>query len=84
MLDVCATDDPLHGRQEGRFFHGYCACYCYLPLYVTCRPHRLCGRLPRSNLDAADRAVQKLERIVVQIRQRWPQGRGDSGFCGGS
>ena len=67
VLDVDATDDPLHGRQEGRFFHGYYDCYCYLPLYVTCGPHLLCGRLRRSNRDAADGAVEELQRIVGQI-----------------
>ena len=83
VLDVDATDDPLHGRQEGRFFHGYNDCYCYLPLYVTCGPHLLCGRLRRSNRDAADGAVEELQRIVGQIRQRWPRVRvaGDAGFC---
>ena len=81
VLDVDATDDPLHGPQEGRFFHGYYDCYCYLPLYVTCGPHVLCGRLRRSNLDAAEGTVEELERIVEQIRQRWPQVRGDAGFC---
>ena len=75
VLDVDATDDPLHGRQEGRFFHGYYDCYCYLPLYVTCGPHLLCGRLRRSNRDAADGAVEELQRIVGQIRQRWPRVR---------
>ena len=85
VLDVDATDDPLHGHQEGRFFHGYYDCYCYLPIYVTCGPHMLCGRLRRSNLDAADGAVDELQRIVGQIRQRWPRVRvvvrGDTGFC---
>ncbi len=85
MLDVDATDDPLHGQQEGRFFHGYYDCYCYLPLYVTCGPHVLCGRLRTANRDAADGTVQELERIVGQIRQRWPRVRvivrGDAGFC---
>ena len=85
VLDVDATDDPLHGQQEGRFFHGYYDCYCYLPLYVTCGPHLLCGRLRRSSQDAAEGTVEELERIVGQIRQRWPQVRvivrGDSGFC---
>ena len=78
VLDVDATDDPLSGRQEGRFFHGYYDCYRYLPLYVACRPHMWCGRLRRSTLDTVDGAVQDLERI----RQRWPQVRGDFGFCG--
>ena len=85
VLDVDATDDPLHGQQEGRFFHGYYDCYCYLPLYVTCGPHVLCGRLRTANRDAADGTVQELERIVGQIRQRWPRVRvivrGDAGFC---
>ncbi len=85
VLDVDATDDPLHGRQEGRFFHGYYDCYCYLPLYVTCGPPLLCGRLRRSNRDVADGAVEELQRIVGQIRQRWPRVRvvvrGDAGFC---
>ncbi len=84
VLDVDATDDPLHGRQEGRFFHGYYDCYCYLPLYVTCGSHLLCGRLRRSNRDAADGAVEELQRIVGLIRQRWPRvrvvERGDAGF----
>ena len=85
MLDVDATDDPLHGQQEGRFFHGYYDCYCYLPLYVTCGPRVLCGRLRTANRDAANGTVQELERIVGQIRQRWPRVRvivrGDAGFC---
>ena len=83
VLDVDATDDPLHGRQEGRFFHGYYDCYCYLPLYVTCGPHLLCGRLRRSNRDAADGAVEELQRLAGQVRQRasttcsaWPRTRG--------
>ena len=85
VLDVDATDDPLHGQQEGRFFHGYYDCYCYLPIYVTCGAHILCGRLRTSNRDAADGALEEIERIVGQIRQRWPRVRvivrGDSGFC---
>ena len=85
VLDVDATDDPLHGRQEGRFFHGYYDCYCYLPLYVTCGAHILGGRLRSANRDAADGAVEEVQRIVGQIRQRWPQVRvvvrGDAGFC---
>ena len=85
VLDVDATDDPLHGRQQGRFFHGYYDGYCYLPLYVTCGRHVLSGRLRTANRDAADGALEELERIVGQIRQRWPRVRvivrGDSGFC---
>ncbi|XOV86796.1 MAG: IS1380 family transposase [Pseudomonadota bacterium] len=84
-LDLDATDDPLHGHQEGRFFHGYYRCYCYLPLYIFCGEHLLCARLRPSNQDGAAGSVEELERIVGQIRQRWPKTRivirGDSGFC---
>ena len=84
-LDLDATDDPLHGHQEGRFFHGYYRCYCYLPLYIFCGEHLLCARLRSSNQDAAAGSVDELERIVTQIRQRWPKTRivirGDAGFC---
>ena len=84
-LDLDATDDPLHGHQEGRFFHGYYRCYCYLPLYIFCGEHLLCARLRSSNQDAAAGSVEELERIVRQIRQRWPNTRivirGDAGFC---
>lgn len=84
-LDLDATDDPLHGHQEGRFFHGYYRCYCYLPLYIFCGEHLLCGRLRPSSQDGAAGSVEELERIVTQIRARWPKTRivirGDSGFC---
>ena len=84
-LDLDATDDPLYGHQEGRFFHGYYRCYCYLPLYIFCGEHLLCARLRSSNQDAAAGSVDELERIVTQIRQRWPKTRivirGDAGFC---
>jgi hypothetical protein len=84
-LDIDATDDPLHGHQEGRFFHGYYDCYCYLPLYVFCGRHLLAAKLRRSNIDAAAGTVEELARIVGQIRTRWPRVRillrGDSGFC---
>jgi len=84
-LDLDATDDPLHGHQEGRFFHGYYGCYCYLPLYIFSGEHLLCARLRYSNRDAADGSVEELQRIVGQIRERWPKTRiiirGDSGFC---
>jgi hypothetical protein len=84
-LDLDATDDPLHGHQEGRFFHGYYRCYCYLPLYIFCGEHLLCARLRPSNQDAAAGSVDELERIVSQIRARWPKTRiiirGDAGFC---
>ncbi len=84
-LDLDATDDPLHGNQEGRFFHGYYRSYCYLPLYIFCGEHLLCARLRPSNQDGAAGSVEELERIVTQIRHRWPKTRinirGDSGFC---
>jgi hypothetical protein len=84
-LDLDATDDPLHGHQEGRFFHGYYGCYCYLPLYIFCGEHLLCARLRPSNRDAAAGSLEELERIVGQIRARWPRTRivirADSGFC---
>ena len=85
VLDLDATDDPLHGHQEGRFFHGYYDCYCYLPLYVFCGRHLLAAKLRRSNIDASAGAVAEVERIVAQIRARWPQVkivlRADSGFA---
>ena len=84
-LDLDATDDPLHGAQEGRFFHGYYKSYCYLPLYIFSGEHLLCARLRPSNIDAAEGSVQELKRIVGRIRQRFPAVRivvrGDSGFC---
>ena len=85
MLDLDATDDPLHGHQEGRFFHGYYDCYCYLPLYVFCGRHLLAAKLRRPNIDASAGAVEEVERIVGQIRARWPRVRillrADSGFA---
>ncbi len=85
VLDLDATDDPLHGRQEGRFFHGYYGHYCYLPLYIFCGEHLLCARLRPSNIDASAGSVEELERIVTAIRRHWPSVeiviRGDSGFC---
>lgn len=84
-LDLDATDDPLHGHQEGRFFHGYYDCYCYLPLYVFCGRHLLAAKLRRSNIDAAAGALEEIAWSVGQIRARWPRVRillrGDSGFC---
>jgi Transposase DDE domain group 1 len=84
-LDLDATDDPLHGDQEGRFFHGYYDCYCYLPLYVFCGRHLLAAKLRRSNIDSSAGAVDEVARIVAQIRKRWPRVRillrGDSGFA---
>ena len=85
VLDLDATDDPLHGNQEGRFFHGYYRHYCYLPLYVTCGDFVLCARLRPANIDAAAGSVAELQRIVAQIRAAWPATRilvrGDAGFC---
>jgi hypothetical protein len=85
VLDLDATDDPIHGHQEGRFFHGYYDCYCYLPLYVFCGRHLLAAKLRRSNIDAAAGAVEEVARIVGQIRGRWPRVkillRADSGFA---
>jgi Transposase DDE domain group 1 len=85
ILDLDATDDPVHGEQEGRFFHGYYDCYCYLPLYVLCGRHLLAAKLRKASVDAAAGAVQELARIVKQIRQCWPHLRillrADSGFA---
>jgi hypothetical protein len=85
ILDLDATDDRLHGHQEGRFFHGYYDCYCYLPLYVFCGRHLLAAKLRRSNIDASAGAVAEVERIVGQIRARWSgvtiMLRADSGFA---
>jgi Transposase DDE domain group 1 len=84
-LDLDATNDPLHGHQEGRFFHGYYDCYCYLPLYVFCGRHLLAAKLRPSNIDASAGAVEEVARIVAQIRARWPKVRillrADSGFA---
>ena len=85
VIDLDATDDPLYGDQEGRHFHGYYDCYCYLPLYVFCGRHLLAAKLRSSANDAADGAVQEVARIVGHIRQHWPRTtiviRADSGFC---
>jgi hypothetical protein len=85
VLDLDATDDPLHGTQEGRFFHGYYDAYCYLPLYIFCGRHLLVAKLRRSNIDAASGAREEVERLIAQIRARWPRVRiilrADSGFA---
>ena len=85
ILDLDATDDPLHGHQEGRFFHGYYDCYCYLPLYVFCGRHLLLAKLRPSDIDASAGSVEAIGRIVRQIRARWPHVRillrADSGFA---
>lgn len=85
ILDVDTTDLTLHGKQEGRFFHGYYDSYCYLPLYIFCDDHVLCARLREANHDASYGSLTEIERVVGQIRAAWPEVkivlRGDSGFC---
>ena len=85
VLDLDATDDPLHGQQEGRFFHGYYDCYCYLPLYIFCGDHLLAAKLRRADIDASAGAADEVARIVARIRARWPAVeivlRADSGFA---
>jgi hypothetical protein len=85
ILDLDTTDDPVHGNQEGRFFHGYYDCYCYLPLYVFCGRHLLAAKLRPASMDAAAGAVEEVTRLVAHIRRRWPHARilvrADSGFA---
>ncbi|MGH7336275.1 MAG: IS1380 family transposase [Myxococcota bacterium] len=85
VLDLDATDDPLHGQQEGRFFHGYYRHYCYLPLYIFCGEFLLWAELRRSDIDASAGSVEALETIVRRVRARWPAVeiwiRADSGFA---
>jgi len=85
ILDIDTTDLPLHGKQEGRFFHGYYDCYCYLPLYIFCGEQVLCCRLRQSNRDASAGSLPEIQRVVGQIREAWPKVRiilrADSGFC---
>jgi hypothetical protein len=85
VLDIDATDDPLYGHQEGRYFHGYYAEYCYLPLYIFCAEHLLCARLRTADEEPAGGVLAELSRIVEQLRLAWPAVRitirGDSGFC---
>jgi hypothetical protein len=85
VLDLDATDDPIHGEQEGRFFHGYYGGYCYLPLYIFCGRHLLAAKLRPANIDAAAGSTEEVRRIVGQIRARWPEVRivlrADSGFA---
>jgi hypothetical protein len=85
ILDLDATDDPIHGHQEGRFFHGYYDCYCYLPLYIFCGDHLLAAKLRRSDIDAYAGSIEETARIVAQIRKRWPKARillrADSAFA---
>lgn len=84
VLDLDTTDDPIHGEQEGRFYHGYYKCYCYLPLYVTCGEHLLVAQLLTSDSNAIEAALKVLKRLVQRIRGRWPNvritARGDAGF----
>jgi hypothetical protein len=85
VLDFDATDDPVHGTQERRFFHGFYGNYCFLPLYVFCGDHLLVAYLRPSNIDAAKHARAILKLLVERIRQEWPRTRiifrADSGFC---
>ena len=85
VLDFDATDDPVHGHQPGRFFHGYYDGYCFLPLYVFCGRQLLVAYLRRSNIDASKHAWAILSLLVKRLRQAWPAVRivfrGDSGFC---
>ena len=85
VLDLDNTDIPLHGMQEGRFFHGYYDAFCYLPLYVFCGRHLLLARQRRANVAGSAGAVEEVARIIAQIRQHWPRVsiilRGDSGFA---
>lgn len=85
VLDLDATDDPVHGEQEGRFFHGYYGHYCYLPLYIFCGKHLLVAKLRPSNIDGAAGSLEEIERVTGQIRARWPRVqivlRADSGFA---
>jgi hypothetical protein len=75
ILDLDATDDPLHGHQEGRFFHGYYDCYCYLPLYVFCGRHLLAAKLRPADIDASAGSVAEVERSA-------PAGRSCASCCG--
>jgi len=85
VLDFDATDDPIHGHQLGRFFHGYYDSYCYLPLYIFCGEYLLCAKLRPSDIDGAAGSVKQLSQLVERIRRQWPRVRiivrGDSGFC---
>ncbi len=85
VLDLDATDDPIHGTQEGRFFHGYYGNYCYLPLYIFAGDFLLCAKLRPSDIDASAGALEEVQRIVARLRARWPATRlvlrADSGFA---
>ena len=85
ILDFDATDDRVHGQQEGRFFHGYYDHYCFLPLYVFCGEQLLVSYLRPSNIDGAKHTLSILNLLVKRMREVWPEVRiilrGDSGFC---
>ena len=85
ILDLDATNDPLHGEQQDRFFHGYYGGYCYLPLYIFCARHLLCALLRPANIDASAGALEQVQRIVTHLRSQWPDVkillRADSGFA---
>ena len=85
VLDLDATDEPVHGEQEGRFFHGYYGCYCFLPLYNFIDEHLVCARLRPSNIDASAGALEDVQRLIKRLRFTWPEVeivlRADSGFC---
>ncbi len=85
VLDLDATDDRLHGKQEGSFFNGYYRAYCYLPLYIFCGHSLLCAKLRSCNTDACEGTINELQRIVTKLRKIWPKVkltiRADSGFC---
>ena len=85
VLDIDATSDIVHGEQEGRFYHGYYDNYCFLPLYIFCGGFLLASKLRSADQDAAAGSLEELQRVVAQIRERWPSVRivirGDSGFC---
>src|SRR4051795_2132704 len=85
IVDVDTTALPLHGKQEGRFFHGYYDCYCYLPLFIFCGEHVSCARLRQSDSDASAGSLREMQRVIAQMRAAWPDTRiilrGDSGFC---
>ena len=85
ILDLDATDDPVHGNQEDRFFHGYYKCYCYLPLYIFCGRELLLAKLRPANIDASAGSKEEIAWIVARLRQQWPGAevwlRADSGFC---
>ena len=85
VLDIDATDDAVHGAQDGRFFHGYYDHYCFLPLYVFCGDHLLVAYLRPANIDPAKHAQAILKLLVARLRQAWPKVRivlrADSGFC---